>query len=141
MEHHQTINRRLGLLERNTRCIALQPVHRVQQERPAAGAEADREDHEEEGSNRPPFVATLSRCSRDFHVLWHEYEFGIGGQKPAKDFTPVEHGKVKAAFSKRRLVWETIERMVRAGHNAQMAVDKIYDVYFHLFVTEITKKL
>eukprot|EP00957_Ditylum_brightwellii_P029234 2209325-Ditylum_brightwellii.AAC.1 len=71
MEHHQTINRRLGLLERNTRCIALQPAHCVQQERPASGAEADREDHKEEESNMPPFVATLSTCPRDLHVLWH----------------------------------------------------------------------
>eukprot|EP00957_Ditylum_brightwellii_P112957 8613678-Ditylum_brightwellii.AAC.1 len=71
MEHHQTINRRLGLLERNTRRIALQPLCHVQQEQPAAGAEADREDHKEEGSNRPPFAATLSRCPRDLHVLWH----------------------------------------------------------------------
>eukprot|EP00957_Ditylum_brightwellii_P053666 4066400-Ditylum_brightwellii.AAC.1 len=114
MEHHQTINRRLGLLERNTRYIALQPVRRAQQEQPAAGAEADREYHKEEGSNRPPFVATLSRCPRDLCVLRHEYEFGIGGQKPVKDSTPVKHGKIKAAFSKRRLAWETIERMVRA---------------------------
>eukprot|EP00957_Ditylum_brightwellii_P023737 1790737-Ditylum_brightwellii.AAC.2 len=61
------------------RCIAVQHAHCVQQEWPAAGAEADREDHKEEGRNRPPFVAALSRYPQDLHALWHEYELGIGG--------------------------------------------------------------
>eukprot|EP00957_Ditylum_brightwellii_P158335 12052341-Ditylum_brightwellii.AAC.1 len=44
-------------------------------------------------NKRAPFVATLSRCHCDLHTIWHEYEFGIGGRKAAKDFSPMGHGR------------------------------------------------
>eukprot|EP00957_Ditylum_brightwellii_P069408 5269247-Ditylum_brightwellii.AAC.1 len=90
MEHHHSISRRLGLLEYNTRYMALQPTCRVQQEQAAVAA-----DNEEEGEGMPSFVAILSRYPWDLHVLWQEYKFGVSGQKPAKDFTPLEGRKVK----------------------------------------------
>ena len=39
--------------------------------------------------------ATLSRVPRTLHLLWTEYEVGIGGWKAAKDFTAHERGKEK----------------------------------------------
>ena len=39
--------------------------------------------------------ATLSRVPRTLHLLWTEYEVGIGGRKAAKDFTAHERGKEK----------------------------------------------
>eukprot|EP00957_Ditylum_brightwellii_P146237 11134762-Ditylum_brightwellii.AAC.1 len=71
MEHHHSISRRLGLLERNTRRMALQPVCHVQQERAAVATVAT--DSEEEEDGMPSFVATLNRCPRDLHALWQEY--------------------------------------------------------------------
>eukprot|EP00957_Ditylum_brightwellii_P173657 13221961-Ditylum_brightwellii.AAC.1 len=105
-EYHHSINRRLGLLEKNTWYMALQPAHHVQ---PAAAATAE-ENVEEEG-DRPPFVASLSRCPHDLHILWQEYEFGICGWKPAKKFTPAKRGKVKVVYAKCKLVWDTIAGM------------------------------
>eukprot|EP00957_Ditylum_brightwellii_P144456 11003951-Ditylum_brightwellii.AAC.1 len=77
--------------------MALQPAHSVQQEQTAVAVVAA--DNEEEGDGMPSF---------------HKYEFGVVGQKPAKDFTPLEHGRLKVAFSKCKLVWDTVAAMVRA---------------------------
>eukprot|EP00957_Ditylum_brightwellii_P061902 4697549-Ditylum_brightwellii.AAC.1 len=39
------------------------------------------------------YVAILSKCPRDLHVLRNKYEFGIGGRKAAKNFSSGERGK------------------------------------------------
>ena len=37
--------------------------------------------------------ASLSKCPRTLYALWNEYEFGLNGQKAAKNFTSREQGK------------------------------------------------
>ena len=39
--------------------------------------------------------ATLSHVPQTLHLLWTEYEVGIGGWKAAKDFTAHDRGKEK----------------------------------------------
>eukprot|EP00957_Ditylum_brightwellii_P188464 14347729-Ditylum_brightwellii.AAC.1 len=68
--------------------MALQPAQRVVCNEAPSTEEGKEE--EKEGESTASFIATLSKCPRDLHVLWHEYKFGIGGQKPAKDFSPSE---------------------------------------------------
>ena len=68
-------------------------------------------------------------------MLWHEYEFGIGGRKPARQFTSVERGRVKFKYSRRKIIWNAIDRMVRSGSTAQVAIDNIYEVYGRLNVS------
>ena len=53
----------------------------------------------------------------------------IGWQKPAKNLTAAERGRVKYAYYRRKIVWETISRLVCACHTAQVAIDMIYDAY------------
>eukprot|EP00957_Ditylum_brightwellii_P177539 13523113-Ditylum_brightwellii.AAC.1 len=72
--------------------MALQPVHCVHPVAAATTAATTEENAEEED----------------------EYEFGIGGWKPAKNFTPAKHRKVKVVYAKCKLVWDTIAGMVRA---------------------------
>ena len=119
--------------------MALQPAQRVVQNEAPFTEEGKEE--EKEGESTAPFIATLSKCPCDFHVLWYEYKFGIGGRNPAKDFTPSEQGKVKVVYAKRKLVWTVISCMILSGYSAQQAVDKIYEVYGQVFVTEVIKKL
>jgi hypothetical protein len=38
--------------------------------------------------------AELCPRPKSLHELWTEYMFGIGGRKAAKDFTPVERGRI-----------------------------------------------
>ena len=42
----------------------------------------------------------LSKSLKDLYLLWREYEFGLDGQKPARQFTSVEKGKVSSICSK-----------------------------------------
>jgi len=44
-----------------------------------------------------PTAAQLGR-PKCLHTLWVEYTHGIGGNKPAKDFTSVEKGKCKQKY-------------------------------------------
>jgi hypothetical protein len=87
-------------------------------------------------------VATLSPLPKTLHDLWHEYEFGSGNRKPAKDFTPTERGKVKHSYYKRKFLWEKVSEMVRSGMIAQESCNKIYEVYGqNLSVTQILNQM
>ena len=78
-------------------------------------------------ANRAVDVAI--RFPRDLHTLWQEYEFGIGGRKAAKLFTAAERGQVKYKYHRRKVVWDQVTIMIRAGHTAQTAIDRILEVY------------
>jgi len=77
------------------------------------------------------------------HALWHEYEFGIGGCKPARDFTPSEPGgKTKFTYYRRRVVWDAVDTLVHAGWMANAACDHIYEIYgCNQSVTNIIKRM
>jgi hypothetical protein len=74
-------------------------------------------------------TATLSRNPRTLFILWQEYEFGIAGRKAAKNFTALERGRVKYNYHRRKVVWEKIAEMIRAGHTANTAIDAILVAY------------
>lgn len=89
-----------------------------------------------------PFAAVLTRTPRDLHILWMEYEFGIGGRKAARLFTPAERGACKYKYHRRKVVWDKIMELIRTGHTAQTAIDAIYDVYGqHRTVTAIINEM
>ena len=85
----------------------------------------------------PPLVeirpATLSNNPRSLCDLWREYEFGINGRKPAKEFTMQERnvtlGGTKQKWYRRSHFWRVMERLIRKGHDYQMAILKIRQVY------------
>jgi len=75
-------------------------------------------------------AASLSPLPRTLHALWHEFEFGIGGRKPAHDFTASERGgKNKHSYYHRRVVWDAVDALVHGGWSANAACDRIYDIY------------
>ena len=73
--------------------------------------------------------ATLSPNPTTLHLLWHEYEFGLYGRKPAKDFTAQGRGQNKCSYHRRKVVWEKIAELIRAGWTAQAAIDRIHAAY------------
>jgi hypothetical protein len=73
--------------------------------------------------------ATLSPTPRTLHLLWDEYEQGIGGRKAARFFSREERGKAKHKYHRRKVVWDCIAELVRAGLTSQVAIDRIYQVY------------
>jgi hypothetical protein len=115
------------LINRSVRRIALQPVQRPRNQQPPGGAAAI----------EPPAgagvlvanAATLSRNPRTLYLLWHEFEFGIGGRKAAREFTAVERGRAKYAYHRRKVVWDKIAEKIRAGWTANTAIDAIYNHY------------
>jgi hypothetical protein len=130
--YHTRTDSKLEAMNLNLRRIAIQPVQRVQH-----GAN--------EGNNNnlavAEIVAALSPRPRNLHLLWQEYEFGLGGRKPARQFTAIERGRVKFKYCRRKVVWDIIDRMVRGGFTAQVAIDKIYVVYGHITVTQIINRM
>lgn len=85
---------------------------------------------------------SLSKRPKDLMTLWVEYQFGISGRAPAKDFTSVQRGKVKSQYHQRNLVWSCILRLTNQGHSAESSCEKIYQAYGEsLSVTKIIKKM
>ena len=86
-------------------------------------------------------LAELSKGPKNLYSLWHEYEFGLGNRKAAKDFTAFERGRVKHVFSKRKIVWDTVSHLITAGWTSKQAIDKIYDAYGSTSVSSIIKAM
>jgi hypothetical protein len=107
--HDQRIEGNFTRLNRNIRRIAVQPAQQVR----AMNVENENND----GDN---YVSTLSPTPRTLYILWQEYEFGIGGRRPARLFTPAERGKVKYSYYRRKVVWDVIASLVRAGDTARL---------------------
>lgn len=82
-----------------------------------------------ESANEVEYKYTLSKRPKDLHQLWNEYEFGVGGRVPAKNFSHVQRGRVKHQYYQRNLVWKVVKLHVNAGLTAEAACTKIYDVY------------
>jgi len=93
-----------------------------------------------------PGSATLSQQPRTLLLLWEEYQFGIGGRKPAKDWTSRERNNredgIKQKYYRRNIVWQSIDRQVRAGLTAAAACHQIRNHYgFRDSVTSIINKM
>jgi hypothetical protein len=73
--------------------------------------------------------STLSPNPRSLYLLWEEYENGIGRQKAARLFSREERGKVKDKFHRRKVVWDCVATLVRAGLTAHVAIDRIHQIY------------
>jgi hypothetical protein len=125
MEENRVEGRReFQMMQSNIRRIAIQPVVRraaAVANGPNGGAGA--------GAGAVPCVTTLTANPRTLHLLWEEYEHGIAGRKAARLFTREERGRVKHKYCRRKLVWNCIATLVRAGFTAQVAIDRIYQVY------------
>ena len=82
-----------------------------------------------EGHSNYVASVSLSPNPRTIYDLWEEWTVGIGGRKPAKDFTAVERGKVKYKYCRRKIVWDLITKLVKGGMTAHVAMDNILETY------------
>lgn len=75
--------------------------------------------------------------------LWQEWTHGIGGLKPAKDFTRAERGKksVKSKFSRRMNFWRCISMHVSVGIHANVAIARVIAAYPGLTVSRICSQM
>jgi hypothetical protein len=92
--------------------------------------------------NMPAADASLSKTPHDLYELWDEYDVGIGGRKPAKNFTAQEKGRCKATYCRRKLFWDLIKRVINhSDTDYRTAIDQIYGVYGYLSITKLHKKV
>ncbi|KAK1737232.1 hypothetical protein QTG54_012099 [Skeletonema marinoi] len=91
-----------------------------------------RNDNQQEVEEGIVQLAELSHNPTSLHDLWREYRFGLNGRKPAIQFTRKERNvsrAVAAKYYRRNYVWQTIQRLVNAGHTAEVAIEKIRRQY------------
>jgi Transcriptional activator of glycolytic enzymes len=81
---------------------------------------------------RPAPVVTLSPSPKSLHDLWTEWTHGIGGRKPASQFTTRDKMAAgRFTYSRRNQVWRIIQRLVNAGIDSDVACDRMYQAYGH----------
>jgi hypothetical protein len=116
------------VLNRNINRIATEPARRV-----AGGGQAAAANNQQPAAapvvNNYGGGGTLSPTPRTLYDLWVEYQTGIGGRKPARDFTAQERGRDKHRFYRRKHVWDIVVNLVNAGVQARVAIDRIYIHY------------
>ncbi|KAH9150675.1 hypothetical protein AeRB84_006523 [Aphanomyces euteiches] len=71
----------------------------------------------------------LSKRPRDLYDLWREYEFGLGGSKPPKEFTAKERGACKWIYSTRLAFWKLVTALINRNHTSDTAIDAVYGAY------------
>lgn len=115
--HHQKLS---TILQR----IALQPVIRT-------AHCVDSQTRAEQGSSLPIHHMRMSLSKRPTHLyeLWHEYEFGLSGNKPAKNFTSAERGANRLAYSRRKAFWDLIAELVRSGYTSDVTIERVRVAY------------
>ena len=135
-EHRHHHSRQLEIINKNIKRIALQPVLRSralieQASRALQGETVDDEDGAEGRASRvaPRPLATLYRSPKSLYDLWQEYQFGLDGQKPAKEFNSRERGKNKSMYCRRKVFWDVVKNLINAGYTSDTAIDKVYQVY------------
>ena len=144
-EVRHVTSKQFEVINKNLKRIALQPVLRPRamiprRQRRALDTSDGDETEAEEVIERMP--ARLSRCPKTLFDLWHEYQFGLSGCKPAKEFTLIERGKAKSVFCRRKVFWDVVVKLVNAGHTSEVAIDKVYACYGrNTSVTKILLKM
>ena len=87
--------------------------------------------------------AALSKKPRSLYQLWTEWQQGIDGNKPAKDFTKAERNSKnnKQKFYRRLNVWALQAKLLRQGHSILSANDHIHTVTGGKTVTAVIDKI
>jgi len=65
--------------------------------------------------------------------MWREYTFGLAGRKPARLFTTAERNRkeIRQKYYRRNVIWQCMDRLVRAGRTPERAADELYRIYGH----------
>ena len=110
-----------------------------------AGAEGGGSDEEDANADlvldHRRVMPKLMKCPKTINVIWMEYEFGIDGKKPAKLYTSEERGANRFAYSRRKVVWDKIKELIRAGYSSHTAIDRIYEAYPNMNVTQMINQM
>lgn len=155
----EIVNAQTNIVNRNIRRLAIQPTRRilpappnvplanpVGAPLPIPGVVGDppmpAPAQDPPAHVHPARPATLSEKPKNLYELWDEYMTGIGGRLPAKDFDPIQRGREKYKYHRRKVVWDQILKMVNLGYTSDSAIDAIYAKYGpNRSVSEIINKM
>jgi hypothetical protein len=126
---HQQVQHNHRVTTVNIRRIAQNHPVRKTLAGKAAAAAAPNPAQQTQHGNPPALDATLAPHPRSLHDLWQEWTTGIGGRKAAQLFTAQERGRSKHKYTRRKHVWDIVAAHVRAGVNADVAIDNMYAAY------------
>ncbi|ETN12610.1 hypothetical protein PPTG_08711 [Phytophthora nicotianae INRA-310] len=114
------IQRELHTIKASVNKIAVQPVIRQ-----ILGSRVDATGERE---LNPPRIqratVKLSKRPKDLFELWHEYEFGYAGVKPARDFTSVKRSANKFAHSRRKVFWDELLDLHKQGSQVTLLLTR-----------------
>ncbi len=71
----------------------------------------------------------LFKNPKDLYFVWKEWEFGVNGVKPARDFTSMERGANKFTYCQCKVFWDAVIRMILHGFILDSVIDRNYLVY------------
>ena len=117
----------------------------VRQERREAGAGRFTQQPANPFNHRRRQWPKLSPNIKDLNLLWGEYQHGLVGQKPTKDWTREERGgggdsKVKQTYYRRNTIWKIQQHLINKGMNIHAANTLIESTYGRgTSVTNISK--
>ena len=78
-------------------------------------------------------TAKLATNLRSLHEFWEEFMFGVGENKPAKNFTTDEvngqGNSFKNKYSRRMKIWRIQKYLINCGMNIEAANGRIVEVY------------
>ena len=57
----------------------------------------------------------LMKNPNDLFPVWKEWEFGLNGTKPAKDFISHERGANKFTYCRRKVFWDAFNPFIARG--------------------------
>ena len=93
-------------------------------------------------SSEKTIMSKLTKSPSDLFVLWREYEQGLDGGKAAKDYTAVERGRNKHIYSRMRVFWDAVVKLMARRYTADSAIDRISEVYGRrLSVTQVINQM
>jgi hypothetical protein len=109
--------------------LARQDPARAQERRAAENQQAEAMENGIGG------YVSLSPAPKTLYVLHTEWQFGIGGRKPARLWNSRERtqraGGIKQKFYRRSVVWKLINGLVNRGCHVQEAIHMIKEAYGH----------
>ena len=62
-------------------------------------------------------------------MLFQEFQSGIGSNKPAKSFTSYDRGKNRYVYSRRKVFWDLMVKLIEEGYSSTSALTNIDVVY------------
>ncbi len=58
-----------------------------------------------------------------------KFEVGLDEEKPARDYTLLERGANRYAYSWRKNYWDAVGSLLTKGYSVDSAIDRVYEAY------------